>query len=121
MWGTNKGSGSKPKSENKKSYLLKGCDRRALTPIVGVSVHVQHLLSIHRHDARQDAFLGKEWHWQLYLIYPPMSISDLSLPHAHYKIHNAKSYLFPVPKTGEGKIASYDVSFITLLSKLLEH
>jgi hypothetical protein len=29
--------------------------------------------------------------------------------------------LFSVPKTGEEKMASYDVSFTTLLSKLLEH
>lgn len=39
-------------------YLLQRGDGRALPAIVGVPVHVEDLLSIHRHDPRQDAFLG---------------------------------------------------------------
>lgn len=40
-------------------HLLQGCDGGALTPIVGVPVHMQHFLAVHGHDARQDTFLGK--------------------------------------------------------------
>lgn len=40
-------------------YLLQGGDGGALAPIVGVPVHMQHLLPIHGHDTRQDTFLGE--------------------------------------------------------------
>lgn len=38
-------------------YLFQRGDGGALSTIVGVSVHVQNLFPIHRHDPRQNAFL----------------------------------------------------------------
>lgn len=38
-------------------YLLQGSDGGALPSIVGVPVHVENLLPIHRHDPRQNTFL----------------------------------------------------------------